>query len=239
MDVSKIRLLAFDLDGTLTQHKSPLAPETAEILTRLGKKYKLLMVGAGSCERIHRQMNGYPIDIVGNYGMQVSTCEGGEFKLLETASMPVGDHAPIEAAATALREKYGLTNFAGDNMEYHASGMLTFPLLGTKAVLADKLACDPTHERRARMLPDVKEAFSRYTVFIGGSSSFDIVPRPYDKLYALEQYLLKHGMTLDQAAFFGDDYHPGGNDEQVYLGGVTFIKVDDYRTFPRLAEQFL
>ena len=37
----------------------------------------------------------------------------------------------------------------------------------------------------------VKEAFPQYTVFLGGSSSFDIVPRPYDKLYALERYCVQ------------------------------------------------
>lgn len=44
------KVLAFDLDGTLTQHKSPLSPEYRELLCRLGEKYTLLMVGAGSCE---------------------------------------------------------------------------------------------------------------------------------------------------------------------------------------------
>ena len=69
---NKFRLLAFDLDGTLTQHKSPLEDEARRTLDALGKKYKLLMVGAGRCERIFSQMGGYPIDIIGNYGMEFS-----------------------------------------------------------------------------------------------------------------------------------------------------------------------
>ena len=32
MDINKIKLIAFDLDGTLTQHKTPLSKETREIL---------------------------------------------------------------------------------------------------------------------------------------------------------------------------------------------------------------
>ena len=32
------KVLAFDLDGTLTQHKSPLSPEYRELLCQLGKK---------------------------------------------------------------------------------------------------------------------------------------------------------------------------------------------------------
>ena len=70
MDKVKIKLVAFDLDGTLTQHKEPLEPQQREALLRLSKKYKLLMVGAGQVMRIFNQMEKYPIDIIGNYGMQ-------------------------------------------------------------------------------------------------------------------------------------------------------------------------
>ena len=52
MDVKKIKLIAFDLDGTLTQHKRPLSDENRAVLTALSKKYKLLMAGAGMCRGI-------------------------------------------------------------------------------------------------------------------------------------------------------------------------------------------
>ena len=43
MDLTKIKVVAMDLDGTLTQHKQPLTPQVREALISLGKKYKLLM----------------------------------------------------------------------------------------------------------------------------------------------------------------------------------------------------
>ena len=52
MDKSKIKLLAFDLDGTLTQHKTPLCDKHRKILETLGEKYRLIMAGAGQCRRI-------------------------------------------------------------------------------------------------------------------------------------------------------------------------------------------
>ena len=70
MDINRIKLVAFDLDGTLTQHKTPLSAEHRAILTELSKKYKLLMAGAGMCQRIFNQMEKFPIDILGNYGLQ-------------------------------------------------------------------------------------------------------------------------------------------------------------------------
>ena len=57
MDTSKIKLIAFDLDGTLTQHKTKLSEKHRNLLEKLSEKYKLLMVGAGTCRRIFEQMD--------------------------------------------------------------------------------------------------------------------------------------------------------------------------------------
>ena len=51
------RLICFDLDGTLTQHRSPLTAENRAVLDRLNEKYKILMVGAGGARRIYDQMS--------------------------------------------------------------------------------------------------------------------------------------------------------------------------------------
>lgn len=77
MDVSRIKLMAFDLDGTLTQHKSPLSDKNRAVLEQLSKRYKLIMAGAGMCRRIFEQMGRFPIDIIGNYGMQYAEFDSG------------------------------------------------------------------------------------------------------------------------------------------------------------------
>ena len=227
----EIRLVAFDLDGTLTQHKSPLGNASRSVLERLGQKYRLLMVGAGACMRIHRQMNGFPIDIIGNYGMQFAEWDSaaGALAVRRDEHVPV-DRPEILRRAAVLRDTFGLHDFAGETMEFHESGMLTFPILGTKARIEDKLAYDPDRSRRKKMYDRVRELFSDYTVFIGGSSSFDIVPRPFCKRYALERYMAEHGLTAANVAYCGDDYGPGGNDRDVYESDVLFVTVDDYRT---------
>ncbi len=70
-DVVNWKVIAFDLDGTLTQHKSKLDHDNRRILERLGgQRYRLLIVGAGSCRRIWEQLDRYPLDIIGHYGMQ-------------------------------------------------------------------------------------------------------------------------------------------------------------------------
>lgn len=236
--MAEIKLVAFDLDGTLTQHKSPLGEKNRDVLDRLGKKYKLLMVGAGTCKRIFDQMCHYPIDIIGSYGMQLAEYDpatGGQ-RIVWNEQADV-DREEIMRRAMLLREKYALHDYAGEPMEFHPTGALTFPVLGTKAVLADKLAYDPDKKKRLAMFEYVKELFHDYNVMIGGTSSFDMVPGQYGKLNALRRYMREHGLADDQVVYCGDDYREGGNDHDVYAGGIPFVKVDDYEKTGELLEQ--
>lgn len=241
MDKNKIKVIAMDLDGTLTQHKQPLSAEARRTLELLGQRYKLLMVGAGQVYRIFNQMEKFPIDIIGNYGLQYATYNPhtGDLDMQRNMALPTSDRETVEKKVTALREKYGFTVFAGDNVEYHPSGCLTFPILGTKAVQEDKLAFDPDRKKRRKIYAEVCEAFSDYCVFVGGSSSFDMAPKPYNKYYALDLYCKENGIEHENVLFIGDDYGTGGNDESVYLSDIPFLCVDDYTMFPALVRELL
>lgn len=240
MKKEKIKVIAMDLDGTLTQHKQPMSPRTKQTLVELSKKYKLLMVGAGQVYRIFNQMEHFPIDIIGNYGLQFATYnpETRDLEIRRDLTFPC-DRESVEQRVTFLREKHGYTEFAGDNVEYHPSGCLTFPVLGTKAKQEDKLAFDPDRSKRRKFYHEVVELFSDYTVFVGGSSSFDMAPKPYNKYHALDLYCLEYGLSHENVVFVGDDYGPGGNDESVYQSDFPFICVDDYQTFPDLVSELL
>ncbi len=229
------KLMAFDLDGTLAQHKTPLGEKNRSVLERLSKKYTLLMVGAGTCARIFNQLGRFPINIIGNYGMQYSeyNAETGDIEIKANESAPV-DREEVLRRAEAIRDKYNLHEFAGETLEFHPTGMLTFPVLGTKANIADKLAYDPDRSKRRVMYQYVRDLFYDYKVMIGGSSSFDIVPGQYGKYNALMNYLTEHGLTKDDVVYCGDDYMEGGNDHDVYAGGVPFVKVDNYEMLEEL-----
>lgn len=236
-----VKLIAFDLDGTLTQHKSPLSPENRAILEQLAKKYKLLMAGAGQCRRIFDQMGHFPIDIVGNYGMQYAEYdpETKDINILRNDSVTACDSETVEQRVNALRRDYGYTEYKGNSVEYHPSGCLTYAILGTKADIEDKLAFDPDRSKRRKFYDRVVADFPEYTVFVGGSSSFDMAPKPYDKYYALDRYCKEKGLTHDQVVYVGDDYGPGGNDEAVYKSDITFVCVDDYTKLGEYLKDYL
>lgn len=240
MDVKSIKVVALDLDGTLTQHKQPLCTANREALDKLNKKYKLLMVGAGQVMRIFNQMERYPIDIIGNYGLQYGKYNAvtGEMEIIRDEVLPC-DKEDAERKITELRKKFNFTTFSGNNVEFHPSGAITFPILGTKALLEDKLAFDPDRSKRRKIYNKVASAFPTYHVFVGGSSSFDMAPRPFNKYYALDLYCKENGYNHNQVVFVGDDYGLGGNDESVYNSDFNFIKIDNYLDFPTAVKELL
>ena len=234
-DSSKIKLVAFDLDGTLTQHKTHLEPATRQMLEKLSEKYKLLMIGAGNCRRIFDQLDHFPIDIIGNYGLQYAEYDKAlKDIVIRTEKVLPCDRKSVSERVDRLRRKYSWKPDFGDSVEFHASGAVTIPVLGTTAPIEQKLAYDPDRSKRRAIYPDVCAAFPEYTVFVGGSSSFDMVPAPYDKYFALSAYATEHGLPHDSIVYVGDDYGSGGNDEAVYVSDIAFVKVDNYRDTPAL-----
>ena len=197
------------------------------------------MVGAGQCRRIFEQMEHFPIDIIGNYGMQYARYDENleDIVMVRDDSVAISNKQEIEQKVTALRQKHGFTEFKGDNVEYHPSGCLTFPILGTKADIEDKLAFDPDRKKRRAFYSEVVEAFPNYVVFVGGSSSFDMAPKPYDKYHALDCYCKENGIEHSEVVFIGDDYGIGGNDESVYKSDFNFIAIDNYLDFPEKVKE--
>lgn len=235
-----IKVIAMDLDGTLTQHKTPLSQIQRDTLTKLSRKYKLLMVGAGQVMRIFNQLEQFPIDIIGNYGLQygVYNPKTKGIDIMRDEVLPC-DVAKVTNTINAMRKKYGFTEYAGETVELHPSGCVTFPILGTKAKQEDKLAFDPDRAKRRKIYDEIVEAFSNYCVFVGGSSSFDMAPKPYNKYYALDLYCKEHGLTHDNVVYIGDDYGLGGNDESVYKSDFPYITIDNYLDFPELVKPLL
>ncbi len=233
-----VKIVAFDLDGTLTQHKTKLGEQNRRILDQLGQHYKLIMVGAGTCQRIWDQMDRYPIDIIGSYGMQFASYDRDRHALVLQWDEHAGvNREEVLRRAGIIREHFNLHNYAGETLEFHSTGALTFPVLGTKADLADKLAYDPDRSKRRAMYPFVKKLFYDYNVMIGGSSSFDIVPGKYGKLNAIRRYLAENGMKEEEIVYCGDDYCEGGNDHDVVAGGIPFIKVDHYENLGKILQE--
>ena len=234
------KIIAFDLDGTITQHRTELGDENKAVLEKLAEKYRLMIVGAGVCMRIWKQLKNFPIDIIGCYGMQYAKYNHEKQTLeLIRSDKKECDKKSVTDRVDVLRKQFGYTEYAGESVDFHESGAVTIALLGTKAKIEDKLAFDPTREKRRPIYPTVVEMFPDFNVFVGGSSSFDMAPAPFNKYYALDRFCKEEGYYHEDIVFIGDDYGLGGNDESVYKSDFDFITVDDYRDLAKAVEVLL
>ena len=183
-------------------------------------------------------MGQYPIDIIGNYGMQEAVVKDGELCIVREDRVVPDKEMFLEKCAY-LREKYGYAEYYGESVEFHPAGMVTFCLLGTPAPIDEKLAFDPDRSKRRVLYPEVLELFPDHSVFIGGSSSFDFTPRQYNKYDAIMKYAAENGYSKDEILYVGDDFEDGGGDSHVRINGLDYIFIDDYRKTPEKLQYLL
>ena len=111
------RVIGFDLDGTLTQHRTPLPAESRALLDRLREHFRLVIAGAGNCPRILRQIGNYPIDVIGNYGMQYTRWDPAAQLHRTVFDLRIEtDRASVEQRIRALRDEHGYTDYAGEGV---------------------------------------------------------------------------------------------------------------------------
>ncbi|MBQ0143685.1 MAG: nucleoside hydrolase [Bacteroidales bacterium] len=226
------KLICFDLDATLCPHRLPVPEANKAVLDTICKLYDVVMVGAGNAPRIHRQMDGYPLDVVGNYGMEEYRMLDGQFTIVKQLRFPA-DTARFTATCQMLREKHGYTEYSGAPLEFHASGMVTFGLLGTTPDPQAKLVFDPDRAKRRAFYPEVVSLFPDHNVFIGGSTSFDFVLKMFNKYDATLKYALSRGYSKEEVLFVGDDFDDGGGDSHIRLGGIDYVHITDYNELPQ------
>ena len=231
VDGRRKKVVAMDLDATLCQHRSPVPWKNLKALEALqAAGYTCVMSGAGNAPRIYGQMGEFPVSIVGNYGMQEAEVRDGQLVIVRAVTNKV-DEAFFREKTDYLRKKYGYTEYEGKPLEFHASGMVTFGLLGTAPSAEHKVAFDPDRRKRRAMYPEVCEIFKDYSVYIGGSTSFDFAGKENNKYDATLDWARRHGFELDDIVFIGDDFADGGGDSHVRIKGMDHIVINNYRNF--------
>ena len=117
--------------------------------------------------------------------------------------------------------------------------MVTFGLLGTSPSAEHKVVFDPDRKKRRAMYPEVCEILKDFSVYIGGSTSFDFAGPQYNKYDATLAWAEDHGYTLDDIVFIGDDFADGGGDSHVRIKGMDHIVITDYRNFSKAVNVLL
>ena len=252
-DAEAVSLVAFDLDDTLAESKSPITFEMADALTRLMRLRLVAIISGGRMQQFDRQvLQLLPDDaplvnlhLLPTCGARYMRYVRGSWREVYGHELTTDECARAIASITKRAKELGSwepdDKVSGDRIENRGS-QITYSALGQLAAAADKRVWDPTGVRRHALRDAVQADVPDLAVSAGGSTSIDITRRGVDKAYGLQQLEHQTGVPLDNMLFIGDRTEPGGNDHSVVLLGVTTIAVTNVRQTQRvvisLCDQF-
>jgi HAD superfamily hydrolase (TIGR01484 family) len=237
----KRRVIAFDLDNTLADSKSPVTEEMADLLNALLRKFQVCVISGGKFgqfeEQLLNKLGAAPRTLEALHIMP--TCGTRYFRFDVAAKgwqqvyaedLAAEQRARIVAAldkgADALG--YRATKLWGAQIEDRGS-QVTFSALGQEAPVASKQAWDPDGTRKRKLRDYVAKLIPEFEVRVGGSTSIDVTKPGIDKAYGIKKLIEVLAVTKKDVLFVGDRLGTDGNDHPVKAMGVDCLGVSRWQ----------
>ena len=231
------KVIAFDLDATLSVTKSPISDRMAELLDNLLKKYDVCVISGGKFEQFKLQvvdrLNASPAELVRLHLMP--TCgtryyrydeSSSDWKIQYSQDLTSEQKQRVISALEDGAKKLDLWEEKpyGDIIEDRGS-QITFSALGQKAPAELKYDWDPTGEKKHKLRDYVAPLVEDLEVRVGGTTSVDVTLIGIDKAYGIKKLINIIQIGNDDVLFIGDRLEQGGNDYPVKAMGVDTIAV--------------
>lgn len=242
------KMVAFDLDGTLTKSKEPITKETASLLHDLSLLTKVVVISGGSFlnfqEQLLHSLEPSPnIILLPTEGSERFEYDSNvkEWKMTdkEIFSGKIKKEVTRVLKEIIASGKYDIpSNPKGEYIEDRDTE-ITFSALGQKAPLEKKEKWDPDHKKRFKIKEAIEAKIDNIMVAVAGTTSLDILPKGFNKAKGLRILLEKLGIGLDEIVFVGDAIVPGGNDYSVFEAGIKSIKVNGPKDTENIIKEML
>lgn len=226
-----MKVVVFDLDGTLAESKSPLEKPMSLAIKNLLKTRKVAIISGGAWPQFESQiLSKLKLTIAEKSNLYLLPTSGTSFyRFLGGTWCKIYsedlDHREISLITSAFESllKDSAIEFPhktwGERLENRGT-QVTFSVMGQNAPLEEKRAWDPTFTKRLSMIEKLTPVLKEFEIRTGGSTSIDVTRKGIDKSYGIKN-LQKHlGISLCDILFVGDALFPGGNDRAVYDMGV-------------------
>lgn len=222
-----------DVDGCVTESKSPITSSMAEALVALAKEHRVVFITGGRLEQLLRQVvSCFPEELRSNVllcptmaslyawinglwtSLRADTLRDSEVTLICSKLAQISAH---------LFGRSNSIEIFGPQIEVRGA-QVTFSAIGQAAPVEKKKVWNKQHEKtRSEMARRLSAELPNYTVRIGGLTSVDITRKGVDKALGVTRVLEYLSASKEDAVFIGDALCPGGNDEPVKSTGVLCI----------------
>lgn len=214
----EMRVLLFDVDGTLTYPMKSIGNDVVEALqTVKSNGYNLSVVGGSDYNKISNQLEGsltlFDYICTENGLVTYHNNEIFSNSLMEM----LGESAFQDVINTILYELSRIVlPVKRDKFIEVRQACINVSPIGRSCSYDERVdfaAYDSLHKIREKLVNDILPILTRYglTAVIGGMISIDIYPIGWDKRYSLKFF-----QNADVIHFFGDKTEPGGNDHAIY-----------------------
>ncbi|MBU0999414.1 HAD-IIB family hydrolase [Patescibacteria group bacterium] len=235
------KILAFDVDGTLTVSKTLMTESMASLIKELIKQKIVIAIAGGRFEQLETQFlppllnDNSIIPFIHNLILLPTSgsqrYEYDEIKkewiLMDKELLPL----EVKKRAMQLLQKvisdpvYEIPpNPIGSIIEDRDT-QITFTPNGQQAPVELKLRFDPDRRKREKIKAILGPQLPEVDLLINGTSSIDILPKGFNKAVGLMRFLDKIRLAKSDVIFVGDALFPGGNDYSVYEAGIETIAV--------------
>jgi hypothetical protein len=247
----KRRVIAFDLDNTLADSKSPITAEMADLLHGLLLKFQVCVISGGKFAQFEEQLLNHlgsaPDTLTALHLMP--TCGTRYFRfdaaakawqLVYAEDLTADQRARIAAALEKWADALGYrpAKLWGPQIEDRGS-QVTFSALGQEAPAASKEAWDPDDSKKRKLRDHVAKEIPEFEVRVGGSTSVDVTKPGVDKAYGIKKLIEQLAITKKDVIFIGDRLREGGNDYPVKAMGVDCLEVSGWRDTARVIQTIL
>ncbi len=249
----KKKVIAFDLDGTLSVSKSQASDRMIELLNGLLDKYQVCVISGGKLTQFEKQIlaglrssgdNLENLHLMPTCGTRyyVFQPDSKKWHQVYAEDFTKDQKEKIISALdkgldeTGLRPQPG--KHWGELIEDRGS-QITLSVLGQEAPVDAKEAWDPEDEKKYKLRDAIAAHVPEFEVRAGGLTSIDVTKLGIDKAYGMTKLMEILGLKKDEILFFGDKMHEGGNDYPVKAMGIDSIAVRDWQETAAAIETIL
>jgi HAD superfamily hydrolase (TIGR01484 family) len=242
------KLIAFDLDGTLADSKSPAEDRMTELLARLLDKFEVCVISGGKFGQFEKQLLGNMeatpsqlehLHIMPTCGTRYYQYDAGKDKWREVYAENFTEDQKKKIIAALnkgfddldMREK----KIYGETIEDRGS-QVTFSVLGQDIVDAlgkegvrQKEAWDPDNSKKNKLRDYIQPLIPEFEVRVGGVTSIDVTKKGIDKAYGMKKLMEMLEIGKEDILFIGDRLQEGGNDYPVKAFGIDSIEISKWQ----------
>lgn len=246
-----MKLMIFDLDGTLAESKQPLTAGMATLLAKLMARMPVAIISGGALSQFLKQVVAQlPVDanlanlyLLPTSGAALYEFQNDDWKKIYEERLSEKDKDVIETATQKAVEETGVITLSdkawGERLEYRG-GQVSFSALGQQAPVALKKDWDPDKSKRRALQAAIQKLLPpRFTAAVGGLTTIDVTKTGVDKAYGIHQLCERLKISESDALYVGDELDAGGNDEPVYKTNVETRAVKNPAETAQLIEKLI